>query len=71
MPKVNRYTRASKYDGKAIYCPKCDASNRVSHFSWSAITCGGCKEMIDKTEWNLKEGGMTTHPKSKNDYWDY
>jgi len=71
MPKVNRYTRASKYDGKAIYCPKCDRLNRVYHFSWSAITCGGCKEMIDKTEWNLKEGGMTTHPKSKNDYWDY
>ena len=42
-------------DGKAIYCPKCDESNRVYHFTWSAITCGGCKEMVDKTEWNLNK----------------
>tara|TARA_R110002110_G_scaffold233647_1_gene449318 strand:- start:412 stop:582 length:171 start_codon:yes stop_codon:yes gene_type:complete len=55
MSKVNRYTRASKYDGRAIYCPKCDRLNRVYHFCWSAITCGGCKEMINKTEWNLKK----------------
>ena len=55
MEKVTRYTRANKYDGKAIYCPKCDESNRVYHFTWSAITCGGCKEMVDKTEWNLNK----------------
>tara|TARA_R110002110_G_scaffold161900_1_gene360839 strand:- start:358 stop:540 length:183 start_codon:yes stop_codon:yes gene_type:complete len=55
MAKVTRYTRANKYDGKAIYCPKCSASNRVYHFTWSAITCGGCKEMVDKTDWNLNE----------------
>ena len=62
MAKVNRYTRASKYDGKAIYCPKCDTLNRVYHFAWSAKTCGGCKEMINKTDWNLrgKYDGMTT-----------
>ena len=60
MSKVNRYTKASKVNGKAIYCPKCDALNRVYHFSWSAITCGGCKEMIDKTDWNVKDGGMKT-----------
>ena len=55
MAKVTRYTRANKYDGKAIYCPKCDESNRVYHFTCSAITCGGCKEMVDKTEWNLNK----------------
>ena len=55
MLKVNRYTRASKYNGKEIYCPKCNTSNKVYHFCWSAITCGGCKEMIDKTDWNLKK----------------
>ena len=55
MEKVTRYTRANKYDGKAIYCPKCDATNRVYHFTWSAITCGGGKEMVDKTEWNLNK----------------
>tara|TARA_R100000664_G_C2694966_1_gene97556 strand:- start:370 stop:579 length:210 start_codon:yes stop_codon:yes gene_type:complete len=53
--KVNKYTRASKYNGKSIYCPNCNAHNKVYHFCWSAITCGGCKEMIDKTEWNLQE----------------
>ena len=70
MGKVNKYTRASKDNGKAIYCPKCDTLNRVYHFSWSAITCGGCKEMIDKTDWNLKDGGMTTFNKHKNPYWN-
>ena len=55
MEKVTRYTRANKYDGKAIYCPKCDATNRVYHFTWSAITWGGCKEIVDKTEWNLNK----------------
>ena len=55
MGKVNKYTRANKYDGKAIYCPKCNAYNKVYHFCWSAITCGECKEMINKTEWNLKK----------------
>ena len=55
MAKVTRYTRAKLVYGKAIYCPKCDESNRVYHFTWSAITCGGCKEMVDKTEWNLNK----------------
>jgi hypothetical protein len=64
MLKVNRYTRASKFDGKAIYCPNCTSSNRVYHFCWSAITCGGCKEMIDKNEWNLNEE-LTKDIKSK------
>ena len=63
MLKVNRYTRANKYNGKEIYCPKCNTSNKVYHFCWSAITCGGCKEMIDKTEWNLKK--LTNYIKLK------
>ena len=62
MGKVNKYTRASKYDGKAIYCPKCYTLNRVYHFAWSAITCGGCKEAIEKYDWNLRDPyeGMIT-----------
>ena len=64
MLKVNRYTRASKFDGKSIYCPNCNDTNKVYHFCWSEITCGGCKEMIDKNEWNLNEE-LTKDIKSK------
>lgn len=53
--KVNKHTRASKYNGKSIFCPNCNTNNKVYHFCWSAITCGGCKDMIEKTDWNLQE----------------
>tara|TARA_R110002124_G_scaffold51196_1_gene148080 strand:+ start:256 stop:417 length:162 start_codon:yes stop_codon:yes gene_type:complete len=49
MKQVNRYTRAGQ-KGKEITCPKCLGKTRVYHFSWSAITCGTCKEMINKKE---------------------
>jgi len=47
MKKVNKYTRAGK-EGRTIYCPECNAPSKVYHFSWSAITCGGCQQMIGK-----------------------
>ena len=66
MKKVNKYTRASKY-GKEIFCSKCNAINKVYHFSWSAITCGNCKEMIDKYEWLLEPKKLTLN-KYFNEY---
>ena len=47
---VNRYTRAG-FGGREIICPKCDASTRVYHFSWSALECQWCKSMVNKNEW--------------------
>ena len=48
--KVDRYTRAG-FGGKEIICPKCDASTRVYHFSWSALGCQWCKSMVNKNDW--------------------
>jgi hypothetical protein len=53
MKKVNKYTRAGK-EGRTIYCSECNAPNKVYHFSWSALTCGGCKQMIDKYNFCIK-----------------
>ena len=50
---VNKHTRAG-YNGKWIKCPNCSQTSRVFHFSWSALGCLGCKEMIDKENWNLE-----------------
>ncbi len=47
---VNRYTRAG-YEGRNIFCPKCDKKSRVFHFSWSALNCQHCDTMIDKNQW--------------------
>ena len=54
LRRVNRYTRAA-LPGKFIYCPKCGTQTMVFHFSWSAITCDNCGEMIDKTNWYLDD----------------
>ena len=55
MKKVNGRSRAKKY-GTVLRCPKCGSSdNRVYHFSWSAITCQGCREMVEKHEWEIDE----------------
>ena len=51
---INKHTRAKK-NGTALVCPKCFAKKVVYHFSWSAVTCHNCKEMIDKYEWLLAE----------------
>ena len=62
MKKVNGRSRAKK-DGTVLRCPKCGFTvcphclqgNRVYHFSWSAITCQGCREMVEKNEWEINE----------------
>lgn len=54
MKKVNKYTRATK-NGKVIYCPECNKHTKVYHFSWSALTCGSCGQMIDKSDWLLEK----------------
>ena len=53
MQTVSKYTRASKYYGKEIVCPRCDASTRVYHFSWSALGCQECGAMVEKNQWRL------------------
>ena len=50
MKLVDRFTRAG-YTGKYITCPKCQQSNKVFHFSWSALTCQCCRESINKLDW--------------------
>ena len=44
---VTRNTRASA-SGRLIKCPHCGHENRVYHFSWCAVTCQGCRRMVDK-----------------------
>ena len=50
--KVSRYTRAGRH-GKTIFCPQCNKVATVYHFSWSALGCQHCKNMIDKYEWKV------------------
>jgi len=50
---VDRYTRAPR-SGRQIICPSCGTIARVFHFSWCAITCQGCRQMIDKEKWLIK-----------------
>jgi ribosomal protein S27E len=50
--KVGRYTRAGRH-GKTIVCPQCNKVATVYHFSWSALGCQHCKNMIDKYEWKV------------------
>ena len=50
--KVGRYTRAGRH-GKTIVCPECNKVATVYHFSWSALSCQHCKNMIDKYEWKV------------------
>ena len=52
MKTVNKHTRAGMW-GKEIVCPRCDASTKVYHFSWSALGCQWCKSMVDKNQWRL------------------
>ena len=50
--KVNRYTRAGQL-GKFIVCPHCNQGATVFHFSWSALSCQHCDNMIDKNDWKV------------------
>tara|TARA_R100000152_G_C6644073_1_gene87695 strand:+ start:266 stop:439 length:174 start_codon:yes stop_codon:yes gene_type:complete len=47
---INRYTRTGKW-GKRILCPICMNQSIIYHFSWSALGCLHCKNMIDKEKW--------------------
>jgi ribosomal protein S27E len=52
---VIKGTRCSRYsfDGTQILCPKCNGIVVVYHFSWCAITCQICREMVDKYDWRV------------------
>ena len=54
---VNRYTRAGK-NGKQILCPECKEWGKVYHFSWYALGCTSCGEMIDKEKWLVETRGI-------------
>ena len=49
LKNVNRYTRAGRF-GKQITCPKCNHTETVYHFAWSACGCLGCKDYINKED---------------------
>ena len=51
-PLVSKYTRAGK-KGRAIVCPNCNAKHKVSHFSWTVLTCMSCFKDIDKEDWTV------------------
>ena len=46
---ITRYTRAGR-NGKDIVCT-CGHVSHVYHFCWSASTCSGCKQMINKYDY--------------------
>jgi ribosomal protein S27E len=48
--KVGKNTRAGKL-GKEIICPLCNYKTLVYHFSWAAIKCNHCNNMINKEYW--------------------
>ena len=47
---LDKHSRAGKF-GTVISCPQCKTKTIVYHMAWSAISCGGCREMIDKDCW--------------------
>ena len=49
---VNKHTRAGR-DGREIVCPKCDAKDKVYHFSWTALRCSHCDADVDKGDWSV------------------
>ena len=53
LKHVNRYTRAGR-NGKLITCPKCNHTEKVYHFAWSAAGCLGCREYINKEDFLVK-----------------
>jgi len=46
---ITRYTRAGR-DGKFIMCT-CKHVTRVYHFSWSALGCQKCEQMVNKYDY--------------------
>jgi ribosomal protein S27E len=58
MTKVSNHTRAGS-SGKSIYCPVCSTEATVFHFAWSALTCEGCGESINKQDYFLHKPNET------------
>lgn len=50
MKLITRHTRAPKA-GALIRCPYCQGISLVHHFSWSALGCQHCSEMVAKDRW--------------------
>ena len=50
MKLITRHTRAPRA-GAFIRCPYCQEVSLVHHFSWSALGCQHCGEMIAKDRW--------------------
>jgi len=41
--------------GRRIRCPHCGHKEYVYHFAWSALTCQGCNEMVDKYDFTMEK----------------
>ena len=52
--KITKHTRAGRA-GKLIKCPRCEHKKRIYHLCWTALSCQGCHEMIDKYDWYIEE----------------
>jgi hypothetical protein len=50
MKLITRHTRAPRA-GAFIRCPWCQEVSLVHHFSWSALGCEHCGEMVAKDRW--------------------
>ena len=50
LTRLKKTARAGKW-GKDIFCPHCNHQHRVSHFSWSALTCHQCNRSVEKLDW--------------------
>ena len=51
---VKKSVRAGKR-GKNIMCPHCRSVTKIYHFSWSALGCQNCKQMVDKYDWYVQD----------------
>jgi len=51
---VPKWTHAGK-KGKTIYCPHCNASTHVHHFSWYKLVCSSCGAATNKYLWLISK----------------
>ena len=51
---VTGRTRAGA-DGKLIERPCCHDQTVEDHFSWCALDCGDCQNVVEKLEWLIAE----------------
>ena len=52
LQKVPKWCHGGR-EGKTIICPECGSDTHVHHFSWDALTCGGCSADVEKYDWYL------------------